>query len=275
MSDERCTECGEATGRAGVHDDSNYLDSGDGPYCDECFSSRHIGELEDRIADLDREIEQLRSQAVQSPVIHWTQDQDEDGPSKEWYAQPEHPREPVLTVTGGIICRDRYAPDNVVPGAEVMITATDDDDDEVVVAHVQVPLTDGIEGNCSICGGGALVLGADGEPMDCPWCVEGASVVDEAKEIAAALYWSWIRSAGPRGGCCGNEIELEMFSPPQIGFLRGVGVRVDPHTNGDGTHNQAVFNDRAAKAEKRLQTLRTMLKEANEGWERECDRTRS
>jgi len=349
---ERCAGCGEMTSRAGIHDDSNYLDNGDGPYCDECFSPRRIGELEeqrddalaelgraakhrgdgmtivkcekeallsrrqiesvdgltieqveqllsltlkhdgptglvhravaeqyreqadalrkrlretaqilvaevgadgptnaedaarqavekikklttcpvcetthrdgleacadcynthfsstlrlddarDRIADLEREVEQLRGQAVQSPVIHWAQEQDEFGPLDVMYARPEHPRNPLITVTGGITCWGRYAPNHVVSGAEVMITATDDADDEMVVAHVQVPLTDDIEGNCSICGGSALVPGADGEPVDCPWCVDGASVMDEAKEIAAALYWSWIRSSGPGGG---------------------------------------------------------------------------
>ena len=89
---------------------------------------------------------------------------------------------------------------------------------------------------------------------------------EEQGRVAIEQAWELVWLARKLAGIDG---EPERFSPSQIGFLRNVGVRVDPHTNGDGTHNQAVFNDRAAKAEKRLQTLRTMLDEANKAWERE------
>jgi len=52
----------------------------------------------------------------------------------------------------------------------------------------------------------------------------------------------------------------ETFSPAQVAFLRSIGVRVEPHTNSDGTQNQAVFNDRANKAEARLEKLRENLR---------------
>jgi len=37
MSLEYCKECDEATGRAGIHDDSLFFSVGDGPYCVDCF----------------------------------------------------------------------------------------------------------------------------------------------------------------------------------------------------------------------------------------------
>ena len=37
---EMCCKCDEPTGRAGISDDSLYLDIGDGPYCEECFEPR-------------------------------------------------------------------------------------------------------------------------------------------------------------------------------------------------------------------------------------------
>jgi len=52
----------------------------------------------------------------------------------------------------------------------------------------------------------------------------------------------------------------ETFSPAQVAFLRSVGVRVEPHQNSDGTQNQAVFNDRATKAEEMLSKLREHLR---------------
>lgn len=34
---ETCCECGEETGRAGLHEDSLFGEGGDGPYCEECW----------------------------------------------------------------------------------------------------------------------------------------------------------------------------------------------------------------------------------------------
>jgi hypothetical protein len=34
---EHCKACDSETGKAGRDDDSLYLDSGDGPYCDDCW----------------------------------------------------------------------------------------------------------------------------------------------------------------------------------------------------------------------------------------------
>ena len=37
---EYCCECNGATGRAGKHDDSLFIDDDDGPYCRECFDAK-------------------------------------------------------------------------------------------------------------------------------------------------------------------------------------------------------------------------------------------
>ena len=37
MDPEYCCQCGNTTGRAGIHDDSLYTDDGDGPFCEDCF----------------------------------------------------------------------------------------------------------------------------------------------------------------------------------------------------------------------------------------------
>ena len=34
---ERCCDCGDPTGCAGVGEDSRYAPSGDGPYCEDCY----------------------------------------------------------------------------------------------------------------------------------------------------------------------------------------------------------------------------------------------
>ena len=34
---EHCCECGEATGRAGIGEDSLYYEDGRGPYCQDCY----------------------------------------------------------------------------------------------------------------------------------------------------------------------------------------------------------------------------------------------
>jgi len=35
---ERCCECDQPTGKAGMGDGSLYLDGGQGPFCDSCYS---------------------------------------------------------------------------------------------------------------------------------------------------------------------------------------------------------------------------------------------
>ena len=36
---ERCAVCDEPTGRAGLHEDSLYLEDGYGPLCEACYES--------------------------------------------------------------------------------------------------------------------------------------------------------------------------------------------------------------------------------------------
>lgn len=47
---ERCCECDKPTGNAGIHDGSLYLDSGDGPYCEDCHPDARIAELKSALA---------------------------------------------------------------------------------------------------------------------------------------------------------------------------------------------------------------------------------
>jgi len=42
---EYCIVCGEPTDKAGIYDDSNYLEDGEGPFCDSCY--------QDALADRD------------------------------------------------------------------------------------------------------------------------------------------------------------------------------------------------------------------------------
>jgi len=64
---ELCCECDQPTGNAGRGDGSHYAIDDTGPYCWECFAPYQIDayenkvtELEQQLADKDREIELLR-----------------------------------------------------------------------------------------------------------------------------------------------------------------------------------------------------------------------
>lgn len=39
---EYCCECDEPTGNAGEHEDSNYTENGEGPFCWECFPEKEL-----------------------------------------------------------------------------------------------------------------------------------------------------------------------------------------------------------------------------------------
>ena len=39
---EYCCVCGDATGNAGKGEDSNYTESGEGPFCWECFPEKDL-----------------------------------------------------------------------------------------------------------------------------------------------------------------------------------------------------------------------------------------
>ena len=53
---EYCFVCDDATGNAGVHDDSLYLDDGTGPYCERCFEIRCLrAEVERLTRERDEE----------------------------------------------------------------------------------------------------------------------------------------------------------------------------------------------------------------------------
>jgi len=126
-----------------------------------------------------------------SPVLHWSHVSMGGGDSG-WnllQCKPDHPQQPTLCVER---MPDQYH------AAQVTITCRErDGDDEIVIADVIVPYRDDIP-DCSICGGNGWVAGADTK-VECPWCMgDERTPMDEAKEIACAIYWSWIRS--PNGG---------------------------------------------------------------------------
>ena len=88
--------------------------------------------------------------------------------------------------------------------------------------------------------------------------VEMVSFEEQGKtaiEQAWKLLWLARKLAG-------IENELERFTTAQVEFLRHVGVRVEPHTNGDGTQNQAVFNERASVLEMALKDARHRVEDA-------------
>lgn len=124
-----------------------------------------------------------------SPVLYWTHTSMGGGDSgwNQLECHPDHRTQPTLR----IIRVQRL-------DAEVSITCRGDNDDEVVIAEVLVPFRDDLA-VCSVCDGDGYVM-LDGDTKEeCPWCLGVESTgMDEAKEIACALYWSWLRS--PNGG---------------------------------------------------------------------------
>lgn len=125
---------------------------------------------------------------ITSPVLYWTHVPIGGGDSG-WNlleCHPDHRLQPTLRVM-----RRRSL------DAEVLITCRGDSDDEVIIANVLVPFRDDIAA-CSVCAGRGYV--ASGFTRDdCPWCLGVESTaMDEGREIAFALYWSWLRS--PNGG---------------------------------------------------------------------------
>jgi hypothetical protein len=128
-----------------------------------------------------------------SPILYWSHVPMGGGDSG-WNlleCRPDHRLQPLLKVTRGARQMD----------ASVSITFRSDDDKEIVIAEVVVPFRDDLE-PCSICGGNGYVVLNGSKKEECPWCLGVKSTaMDEAKEIACALYWSWLRS--PNGGGSG------------------------------------------------------------------------
>lgn len=84
--------------------------------------------------------------------------------------------------------------------AQVLITCREKNgDEEMTIANVIVPFRYDLF-DCSICEGKGWVSLFGGIGEECPWCLgDKRSTMDEAREIACALYWSWLRS--PKGDC--------------------------------------------------------------------------
>lgn len=153
--------------------------------------------IEDKIRDLVSEIEEVKllsSWDKASPVLHWSHvpDSNGDGGWNLIECHPEHVRQPVLRVMRMV---------DPEFSARVVITCRDDEgDDEITIADIIVPYRFDLF-DCSVCGGIGeyMSLISDCVEETCPWCNGiGRSAMDEAREIASALYWSWLRS--PNGG---------------------------------------------------------------------------
>jgi hypothetical protein len=141
-----------------------------------------------------------------SPTLYWSH-VPTTGDDPGWnllVCLPDHPQQPKLQV---VRLMDK------AHGAQVMITAREKDgDEEIIVADVIVPFRDDLA-DCSICDGKGWTISSGGVGDDCPWCWgDKRSAMDEAREIACALYWSWLRS--PNGGgekhCLGRFEDVEL-----------------------------------------------------------------
>jgi len=65
---EKCIQCDQPTDRAGIHEDSLYLDNGEGPLCLDCYQESHILELETerdalraRVKDLEEHVAEIHA----------------------------------------------------------------------------------------------------------------------------------------------------------------------------------------------------------------------
>jgi hypothetical protein len=126
-------------------------------------------------------------QRVESPVLHF-EEVEPRGYGLRLLCKPDHPLEPEIEIVGPVTIDSML--DQKKDEAIIIIEAGLNR-----IAVVKVPYRTDL-GPCSCCHG----IGKKEQRM-CLWCAgHGASVMDEAKEIAAAIYWSWIRSPGKGGG---------------------------------------------------------------------------
>ena len=160
----------------------------DGPMSDQqSVEHSHCGDCQ--LAVLKRYGFDVMQTALQqlSPVIYWQLGADRATP--RLHARPSHPYQPELRVS-------EFG--RGVAQVTLVIQRPDKANREVVFA-VRPLLRDGMP-DCSVCDGKQVLDDAQtGIPRTCWWCHGlGRTALDEAKEIAAALYWSWLRS--PAGG---------------------------------------------------------------------------
>jgi len=183
-----------------------------GTYLTPCIPSSHStcvpglrvqrDNFKEKLAGMNREYREEfeRGQHVQSPTIYWEvlrapARSNNKLVQNKVTARPKHSAGPEITISGPVISFGVNMPSLTVFGAHVECEATIDGERGVIFA-VDVPWREEMP-DCSVCCG----AGVNPAGEVCTWCNgEGSSPLDEAKEIAAALYWSWIRSPGERGG---------------------------------------------------------------------------
>ena len=70
---EHCHFCGDATGRAGIADDSIYLGT-IGPFCENCYGETGYYALEQRVERLENGLRELSDPVVYEgiPIFHGT-----------------------------------------------------------------------------------------------------------------------------------------------------------------------------------------------------------
>lgn len=144
-----------------------------------------------------------------SPVLYWSHVPtiEDGGGWNHIESCPDHCLKPVISVRR--IMDQAHA-------AMIEITCQDlKTKKEIIIANVIVPFRNDI-GDCSVCEGrGSIVFGGGEEETECPWCLgDKQSAMDEAKEIACAIYWSWLRS--PNGGAEYNFLPVDKKEDPCV-----------------------------------------------------------
>jgi len=68
--EECCVDCDAYTGRAGVHDDSLFLDDGRGPFCELCYYRGRTEELEKELARFREKIDREKMAEAAKKTRH-------------------------------------------------------------------------------------------------------------------------------------------------------------------------------------------------------------
>ena len=133
-----------------------------------------------------------------SPVLYWyhVPTAQDDGGWSHIESRPDHCQRPIICVMrmGG-----------QAHAARVNITCQNSETKKrIIVADVIVPFRYDLV-DCLFCMGKGWTVFRGEEMEECPWCLgDKQSAMDEAKEIACAIYWSWLRSPNG-GGKCNNS----------------------------------------------------------------------
>jgi hypothetical protein len=109
---------------------------------------------------------------------------------------------------------------------------------------------------CAACGGRGTVESSSGADVPCPACYgEGADLLTEAGEVLQAVYWSWLRSAGPGDGAVADRATPTpaMTDEREARLVAEIeGLRIQRTADGRACHRE---RDRVEAAAARLAAL--------------------